>query len=157
MTAPGCRGPATEFLIPAWISTSAATSLERWWCQEWFAWPQSDTNAGLGIEHFGSDVGRARFLGKQVAVLFGCLAADQIPGAHGTLALDVDAAALLQDKLVLEARVHRLGHLNPSHRVGGFHPGRDIDRVAPHVVEEPAGNHDAPDHRAAGHAPPPQD
>src|SRR6516164_4344242 len=83
---------------------------------------------------FRSDVGGARFLGKQGGGLFSWLAADQVPRAHRALALDVDAAALLQHELVLEALVHRLGQLDSAHRVGGFHSGRDIDSVSPHVI-----------------------
>src|ERR1700756_5406819 len=101
--APGRQRPATEFPIPARISISAATSLEQGWFQLWYAWPQSDTNPGLGIGQFGSDVCGARFLGRHVAGFFGCLAPDQIPGAHRSLPLDVDVATLLQHKLVFEA------------------------------------------------------
>src|SRR6516165_5826950 len=70
---------------------------------------RSLTQAPFQVQGLWSDVCRARFLGKQFGWLFGCLAADQIPRAHWALALDVDATALLQHKLVLEARIHRVG------------------------------------------------
>lgn len=98
-------------------------------------------------------VGRSGLFGGQVSGFGGCrLAPDQVPGAHHAFALDLDAAALPQHELVLQALVNVLGHLNLSHRVGGFHPGRDIDRVTPHVVEEAPRPHHARDHGAHGKA-----
>ena len=65
-------------------------------------------------------------------------------------ALDFDGTPLLQHEVVFQPLVDILGHLDSAHRVGGFHPGCDIDRVAPHVIEEPARTHDARDDGSAG-------
>ena len=48
--------------------------------------------------------------------------------------------------------VHVLGELDLADRVGGFHPGGDVDSVAPHVVEEPAGADHPGHHRSGGDA-----
>ena len=69
-------------------------------------------------------------------------APDQVPGVHDALALDVDVAALLEQERVIEALIDVLRHLNSTLDVRGLHPRRDVDRVAPHVVEELA----RPDH-----------
>ena len=49
-------------------------------------------------------------------------------------------------KRVFEALVDVLRHLDSALDVGGLHPRRDVDRVAPHVVEELARPDDSGDH-----------
>src|ERR1700753_1819336 len=85
-----------------------------------------------------SDLRRLRRLGEDVAGTGVLFTADEIPGTHRALALDLHITALLKDKVIFQPAIHVLGHLNPPDRVGGFHPRRNVDRIAPHVVEEPA-------------------
>ena len=53
-----------------------------------------------------------------------------------SFAFDVDITAFLEHEAIIESLVNRLGHLNTSYISRRFHPGRDVDGVAPHVVEE---------------------
>lgn len=64
---------------------------------------------------------------------------------HDALALDLHVAAFLEHEGVVDPVIDVLRHLNSAGDIGCLHPRRDIDRVAPHVVEELAG----PDH--SGH------
>jgi hypothetical protein len=76
---------------------------------------------------------------------------------HDAFALDVDVATFLEDKVIAESLVSRLRHLNASNGHRGLHPGRDIDGVAPHVVEETLRSDHAGYHRPAGHTDPQRD
>jgi hypothetical protein len=73
---------------------------------------------------------------------------------HDALALNLDVATFLEDKVIAESFVSRLRHLNASNGHSGLHPGRDIDGVAPHVVEEALRPDHAGYHGSAGHTDP---
>ena len=64
------------------------------------------------------------------------VSADQVPGVHDAFSFDVDITAFLEHEAIAESLVNRLWHLNTSDSSRGFHPGCDVDGVAPHVVEE---------------------
>jgi len=73
---------------------------------------------------------------------------------HDAFALHLDVAAFLEDKVIAESFVSRLRHLNASNGHSGLHPGRHIDGVAPHVVEEALRPDHPGYHRPARHTDP---
>src|SRR3984957_4369082 len=73
---------------------------------------------------------------------------------HDAFALHLDVAAFLEYEATAESFVSRLRHLNASDGHSGLHPGRDIDGVAPHVVEEALRPDHAGYHRSARHTDP---
>src|SRR5205807_2470999 len=130
----GRRESATELPITTWISIDAATSLERGWSREWSSWPKCGTARGCRNRAFDSHASGARLLGEHVACLLGGLAAEEVPRPHDAFSFDFYQSTLAEHELVFEELVHRFRHLDSPHRVGRFHPGRDVDGVAPHVV-----------------------
>ena len=73
---------------------------------------------------------------------------------HDALALHLDVTAFLEDKVIAESFVSQLRHLDASNGNSGLHPRRDVDGVAPHVVEEALRPDHASYHRSARHTDP---
>src|ERR1700722_7596883 len=91
-----------------------------------------------------------RCLGGDVAGSGVWLASDEIPGTHHAFALDLNDAPLLKHEVVFQPSIDPLGHLDPADGVSGFHPGCDVDRIAPDVIEEPARTRPARDDPSPG-------
>src|ERR1700684_3763329 len=122
---------------------------QLWNSSGFHTWIFPQTAIGAGGLREPSGARPLMRLGGDVAGSSIWLASDEIPGPHHAFALDLNDAPLLEHEVVFQPSIDVLGHLDPADGVSGLHPGCDVDRVAPDVVEEPARTHYARDDGSA--------